>query len=79
MTLTTPVVFTIFNRPQLTKKSFEAIRNQKPAKLFIIADGPRSTHIQDKKLCDEVREIVNNIDWPCEVCCRSCPGSDIVR
>lgn len=67
MTLTTPVVFTIFNRPQLTKKSFEAIRNQKPTKLFIIADGPRSAHIQDKKLCDEVRKIVNNIDWPCEV------------
>lgn len=67
MTFETPVVFTIFNRPELTRKSFEAIRNQRPKKLFIIADGPRSTHIEDKKLCDEVRKIVENIDWPCEV------------
>jgi hypothetical protein len=67
MTFETPVVFTIFNRPELTRKSFKAIRNQRPKKLFIIADGPRSTHIEDKKLCDEVRKIVENIDWPCEV------------
>lgn len=67
MTLTTPVVFTIFNRPKLTKKSFEAIRSQKPRSLFIIADGPRTNHVKDKQLCSEVRKIVEIIDWPCEV------------
>ena len=67
MTLTTPIVFTIFNRPQLTKKSFEAIRNQKPSSLFIIADGPRTTHFKDKELCNEVRKLVEIIDWPCKV------------
>jgi hypothetical protein len=67
VTFLTPVVFTIFNRPKITKKSFDAIRKQKPAKLFIIADGPRSKYIQDKELCYEVRKIVNNIDWACEV------------
>jgi hypothetical protein len=67
MTLATSVVYTIFNRPQITKKSFEIIRQQKPSKLFIIADGPRPTYIQDKELCIETRKIVENIDWQCEV------------
>ena len=67
MALATPIVFTIFNRPKLTQRSFEIIRNQKPSKLFIIADGPRTTHPKDIELCNEVRKIVENIDWPCKV------------
>ncbi|MGL5804885.1 MAG: glycosyltransferase family 2 protein, partial [Xenococcaceae cyanobacterium] len=38
----TPVIFLIFNRPDTTKKVFEAIRHAKPKKLLVVADGPRS-------------------------------------
>ena len=65
--LNTPIAFIIFNRPRHVKKTFEVIRGQKPSKLFIIADGPRQNKPDDAELCKLSKEIVDNIDWPCEV------------
>ena len=62
-----PVAYIIFNRPRHTRETFEVIRSQRPARLFIIADGPRSAHPDDVVRCREVRKIVEKIDWPCEV------------
>ena len=61
--LTTPIAFIIFNRPKTTKKVFEQIRNAKPLKLLIIADGARSNVAGEEKLCKEVKSIVENVDW----------------
>ena len=63
----TPIAYIIFNRPSITKQSFAVLKEQKPLELFIIADGPRSEHPNDKKNCAEVRKIVKQIDWPCKV------------
>src|SRR5262245_12249135 len=63
--LSVPVVFIIFNRPDLTARVFETIRAARPGRLFVIADGPRSPGERD--LCDETRQIVESVDWPCEV------------
>jgi hypothetical protein len=65
--LNAPIAFIIFNRPRHTAESFAAIRAQRPAKLLIIADGPRPGHPTDTERCRETREVVANIDWPCEV------------
>lgn len=65
--LNTPIVYMIFNRPRHTRETFEVIRLQQPSKLFIIADGPRPNHPTDSERCKEVRLIVEQIDWPCEV------------
>jgi hypothetical protein len=65
MSLSTPVAFIIFNRPEITKKVFAAIRQAKPEKLLVIADGPRFPEEAEK--CKKTREIVNQIDWKCEV------------
>lgn len=65
--LTAAVAFIIFNRPETTEKVFEAIRQAKPKKLFIIADGPRSNKPGEDKKCLETRVITNNIDWDCDV------------
>jgi hypothetical protein len=35
--------------------------------LFIIADGPRPGHPTDTERCQQVRDVVSQIDWPCEV------------
>jgi len=61
-----PVVFTVFNRPDHTRKTFAAIRSYRPARLFIVADGPRPGNTDDVRRCAEVRDIVSEIDWPCE-------------
>ena len=63
----TPVLFLIFNRPENTKIVFNAIRKQKPQYLYIAADGPRQGQATDRDLCKATREIVRNVDWPCEV------------
>jgi hypothetical protein len=64
--LETPVIFFIYNRPELTKVSFEAIRGARPKFLFIISDGPKDFK-EDTQLVLECREIVKEIDWECDV------------
>jgi hypothetical protein len=63
----TPILFLIFNRPELTQKTFRKIREVRPEKLFIAADGPREDNSKDEQKCVETRNIIKNINWPCEV------------
>lgn len=63
----TPVLFLLFNRPQVTAHVFDEIRKQKPKYLFIAADGPRENNINDARFCVETRAVVSKIDWDCEV------------
>lgn len=63
----TPIVFIIFNRPDPTTKVFEAIRNAKPPKLFVIADGHRAERSGESEKCQATREIIKRVDWDCEV------------
>jgi hypothetical protein len=65
--LRAPVAFIIFNRPEITKRVFEAIRSARPSKLLIIADGPRLDILNEFDQCAAAREVVEHIDWPCEV------------
>lgn len=67
MTDTPPVLLLIFNRPDLTNQVMEQIRNAKPPKLFIGADGPRVDKPVDEKLCEQTREVATQVDWDCEV------------
>jgi hypothetical protein len=62
-----PVLFMIFNRPETTKRVFETIRNEKPHRLFVAADGPRSNHPGEAEKCAEARKIATTVDWECEV------------
>ena len=63
----TPILFLIFNRPDTTEKVFEKIKLVKPKKLYVSADGARENKIGEKGKCKAARNIVNNIDWDCEV------------
>ncbi len=65
MDFNTPIAFLIFNRPHLTKEVFEAIRQAKPQKLLVVADGARFPEEAEK--CQKAREIINQVDWECEV------------
>jgi hypothetical protein len=62
-----PVLFLVFNRPAETKQVFQAIREARPRRLYIAADGPRPNRSGELALCDEVRRIATAIDWECEV------------
>ena len=58
----------IFNRPEVTAVVFEKIKQQKPARLYIAADGARKNNEGENEKCESARQIVTNgIDWDCEV------------
>lgn len=63
----TPVALVFFARPDVLKLTFEAIRRAKPKTLFLIQDGSRVNRQDDLTKIVECREIVENIDWDCEV------------
>ena len=66
--LNTAVLFLVFNRLDTTKQVFEAIREAKPPRLYIAADGARVDKDGENKKVEAVREyILSNIDWDCEV------------
>ena len=67
ISFSTPILFITFNRPDTTAQVFEAIRNIRPAKLYIASDGPRLNKEGEKELCQKTRKITEAIDWPCEV------------
>lgn len=63
--LDVPVVFIIFRRAEQTKQVFDRIARAQPKQLFVIADGPRDE--VEAEECREVRAIIDQVDWPCEV------------
>ena len=63
----TPILFIVFNRPDTTAKVFERIRTIQPKQLYIAADGPRVSHPEDIEKCAQVKEIVSDIDWECDL------------
>jgi hypothetical protein len=62
-----PVAFFIFNRPQVTAQVYARIRAARPARLLVVADGPRRSRPEEAELCRATRQIVSSPDWPCEL------------
>ncbi len=65
--LRTPVLFLVFNRPDTTQIVFDEIRKAQPAQLFVAADGPRNNQSTDYKLCNNTRDIIQQVDWDCKI------------
>jgi len=64
----TPVLFIVFSKLDATKQVFQAIREAKPPRLYVAADGPRLQVKSEKEKTETVRNfILSNIDWNCEV------------
>lgn len=63
-----PIALILFNRPKCTQRVFEQIREARPGKLYLIADGPRPHKAGEAEKCAETRGVVEGmIDWDCEV------------
>lgn len=59
------VLIVFFNRPDFLSRAFEAIRQARPARLFLYQDGPRSD--RDVPGIEACRKVAEGVDWPCEV------------
>ena len=66
MPFNTPILLIVFNRPASAQRVFSAIKEAKPAKLYVAADGARAGK-NEESVCAETRAIVEQVDWPCEV------------
>jgi len=62
-----PVLLTIFNRPDKTKAVMENLRQIKPKRLFVAADGPRPDIPQDIEGCRLARQEATSVDWDCQI------------
>jgi len=66
--LNTAVLFLVFNRLETTRQVFDKIKQAKPPKLYIAADGARSEKEGEANKVKSVRDyITKNIDWDCNV------------
>ncbi len=65
MNYNVPILFIIFKRDYTAIQVFERIRQIKPRKLYVSADGPRDE--TERAACDKTREIIKGIDWDCEL------------
>jgi hypothetical protein len=63
----TPILLIGFNRPEVIKESFSFIKLAKPTKLFVAIDAARPNKANEEQLVDEVKQIVQQVDWECQV------------
>jgi hypothetical protein len=63
----TAILLLVFNRVESTRTVFESIRQAKPARLYVAADGPHLDQPGEYELCEEARKVATEVDWPCEV------------
>jgi hypothetical protein len=61
------VAMVVFARPDTTARVLEAVRRARPARLLVIGNAPRSGDPEEAKRCRQVRELMETVDWDCEV------------
>ncbi|RAJ97699.1 hypothetical protein LX87_02602 [Larkinella arboricola] len=62
-----PILFLLFNRPNLARKVLDRIREVRPRELFVSIDGPRPNHPTDAENVAQCLALLDEIDWPCSV------------
>lgn len=67
------LLFIVFNRPEVTARTFATIRRARPPRLYVAADGPRAERPAEAGLCAATRAIATAVDWPCAVQTRFLP------
>jgi hypothetical protein len=65
--MTPATLILAFNRPDKTRAVLDAVREAKPARLFIAVDGPRDGRANDASNVVEVQSLTKQVDWDCEV------------
>jgi hypothetical protein len=61
------VLIVAFNRPDLTARVFDKVRDAQPGKLFLCVDAPRDNRADDVEKNEAVKRIFEKVDWECEV------------
>lgn len=62
-----PIVLIVYNRPELTRRAIERLRAVRPARVLVVADGPKSGKPGDEEAVRATRDALAGIDWECAV------------
>jgi hypothetical protein len=62
-----PVLFLTFNKVEPTQRVLQAIAAYQPEVLYVAQDGPRPGNAGDVDKVQGVWEVLQTIEWPCEV------------
>ena len=65
--ITTPVVLIIYKRADTTRQVLKAISEVKPSTLFVISDGAHPDHADENEKVAEVRALIEQIAWDCDI------------
>ncbi len=63
----TPICLILFKRPDCTERVLNTIRQIRPTRLYVIADGPRPHVSGEREQCLATQRILDTVDWDCEV------------
>ena len=63
----TPVLLITFNRPNQTRVLLNVLRTVKPKYLYVFQDGARNGNIDDYQKCIEVKNVLKEINWECDI------------
>lgn len=61
------VLLLVFNRPETTAQVLAAIRQARPSRLYVAADGARLHRQGEAEKVARVKAMINTVDWPCQV------------
>lgn len=63
-----PILLIIFNRVDSLPLLINVLRQIQPTKVYIAADGPRQSRLEDIDKCEQTRKLaLDSIDWTCEI------------
>jgi len=62
-----PVLFITFARLEYARKTFDAIKLAKPAKLYFYSNKARSDRPEEFVQNDHIREFIKEINWECDL------------
>ncbi len=66
--MNTPILITAWRRVEKLEKLIEAIKENKPKKIYISCDGPRNNNPTDKYLTKKVQKTIDElINWDCDI------------
>ena len=61
------VLLILFRRADSTRHLVNRLREVKPERLYVAADGPRPQVPGEAESCELCRAVIAEIDWPCEI------------
>lgn len=62
-----PVLLITFNRPAYVAQMIDALRAANVSSLYVFKDGARAGNESDARASDEIKALIEGIDWECDV------------